>query len=373
MMECIIERDVLVKLLGRVQGVVERRSNMPILANVLIDVTNGQMTVTATDLELSLRAVAPVDMITPGSITIGANSLFNIVKELPSKPVRLTAKRERLNVTCEQSKFDLGGLPSNQFPAIPQPDDDFRMILPLGLLAEMLENTHFAMSSDETRYVLNGVHMQFMAADADGLPGSCRTVATDTHRLAMTEKAMDFVPGSKDFILPRKAVAEIRKILAEDNELMDIVVGPTYVQFIKSNLALISKVIQGRFPDWRRIVPTDNTLKLTVPRNDLLQVVKRMSALSPGKDSGLRLTINTGRMVIISVNASQEEAREEMGVVFDGDSAITVGFNAAYLREMLSVMAGKEVVFNFKDDEHPVLVCDPANQDSTFILMPMRV
>ncbi|MBF0296450.1 MAG: DNA polymerase III subunit beta [Magnetococcales bacterium] len=373
-MEFFIDRDPFLKVLTRIQSVVERRNTMPILGNALLEVAEGELIVSATDLEVSVRTLTPVEMVAPGALSVGARILFDVVKELPAKAIRLRADGERLLLTCDRARFDLAGLPADQFPTLPQPDGEFRVSLPQPILLEMLDKTHFAMSFDETRYVLNGVFLQLTAAEIEGEPGRARMVATDTHRMAMMEKPLDGpLPEDREAIIPRKTVYEIRKLLEEDELTPELILGPTYLQLVKPELVLISKVVQGRFPDWRRVVPTANTVRLTTAREALHQVVKRISALSHEKSLGVRLQIEGQRMLINSTNPEQEMAEEEMAVAFDGEKPVTVGFNARYLREILVAMTGDSVQFAFKDDESPVLVFDPERSDALFVLMPMRV
>ncbi|MBF0341382.1 MAG: DNA polymerase III subunit beta [Magnetococcales bacterium] len=373
-MEFFIDRDPFLKVLTRIQTVVERRNTMPILGNALLEVTGGTLTVSATDLEVSLRTFTEVEGVVDGELTVGARVLFDVVKELPSKAIRLRKEGERLLLTCDRARFDLATLPAAQFPRIPGPEGEFRLALPRDQFAAMLERTQFAMSTDETRYVLNGVFVQVTAAEEAEAPGRIRLVATDTHRMAMVEQALDFpVPESREVILPKKTVFEIRKILEEDDRIPDLIIGASHVQLIKPDLSLISKVVQGRFPDWRRVVPTGNTVRLTTAREAFHQVVKRISTLSHEKSLGVRLMIESNRMRIVTVNPEQEEAEEEMAITFDGEAPMSIGFNARYLKEILTAMTGETARFALKDDESPVLVFDPERGDALFVLMPMRV
>ncbi|MBF0627207.1 MAG: DNA polymerase III subunit beta [Magnetococcales bacterium] len=373
-MEFFIDRDPFLKVLARIQTVVERRNTMPILGNALLEVAEGQLTVSATDLEVSVRTITPVEAVVDGTLTVGARVLFDVVKELPAKAIRLRKEGERLLLTCDRARFDLATLPAAQFPNIPGPEGEFRLAISRDQFATMLEKTQFAMSTDETRYVLNGVFIQVTAADEPELPGRIRMVATDTHRMAMVEQPLEFpLPDSREVILPKKTVYEIRKLLEEDDQTPDLILSAGHVQLLKSDLSLVSKVVQGRFPDWRRVVPTGNTVRLTVAREALHQVVKRISTLSHEKTLGVRLIINENHMRIVSVNPEQEEAEEEMAVVYEGVETLNIGFNARYLREILTVMSGETAQFSFKDDESPVLVYDPACGDAMFVLMPMRV
>ncbi|MEO5333317.1 MAG: DNA polymerase III subunit beta [Magnetococcus sp. YQC-5] len=373
-MEFFIDRDPFLKVLTRIQTVVERRNTMPVLGNALLKVEDGNLMISATDLEVSLRTVTQVEMVIPGDLSVGARTLFDVVKELPSKPIRLRREGDRLLLTCDRARFDLAGLPAELFPEIPQPEGEFRLELPRELLAELLEKTYFAMSYDETRFVLNGVLLQLTPAEIEGGLGHIRMVATDTHRMAMMEGHVDSpIPDFREAIIPRKTVSELRKLLEEDADTVELILGPAHLQLIKPELSLISKVVQGRFPDWRRVVPTGNTVHMTTAREALQQVVKRMTTLSHEKSIGVRIRIEGNRMQIVSVNPEQDEAEEEMAVDFNGTIPITIGFNARYLREILSAIAGESVRFAFKDDESPVLVFDPERNNALFVLMPMRV
>lgn len=373
-MEFFIDRDPFLKVLTRIQSIVERRNTMPILGNALLEVGEGQLVVSATDLEVSLRTLTQVEEVTPGELTVGARILFDVVKELPSKAIRLRKEGDRLLLTCDRARFDLACLPADQYPKIPQPEGEFRFSLARDLLAEMIAKTHFAMSYDETRFVLNGILMQLTPAEIEGEPGQIRMVATDTHRMAVMESHVDSLLSEfKEVIIPRKTVLEIRKLLEEDSQSPDLMIGPGHIHVIKPDLVLISKVVQGRFPDWRRVVPSGNSVRMTTAREAFHQVVKRMSTLSHEKSLGVRLRIESNRMQIITVNPAQEEAEEEMAVNFDGEVPITIGFNARYLREILVAISGESVQFAFKDDESPVSVFDSERNDSLFVLMPMRV
>ncbi|NGZ05725.1 MAG: DNA polymerase III subunit beta [Magnetococcales bacterium] len=373
-MEFFIDRDPFLKVLTRIQTVVERRNTMPVLGNALLEVCDGILTVSATDLEVAVRTVTEVEGVVDGALTVGARVLFDVVKELPPKALRLRKEGERLLLTCDRARFDLATLPAAQFPEIPKPEGEFRMVIARHQLATMLEKTHFAMSTDETRYVLNGVFVQVTAGAEPELPGRIRLVATDTHRMSMVEQPLEYpLPDGREVILPKKTVYEIRRMLEEDERDPELIISAGHVQLIKPDLSLISQVVQGRFPDWRRVVPTGNMVRLTAIREALHQVVKRISTLSHEKTLGVRLIIQENRMRILSVSPEQQEAEEEMGVVYDGNVKLDIGFNARYLREILIAMTGDTVQFALKDDESPVLIYDPESGEALFVLMPMRV
>lgn len=377
-MELHIERDPFLKALSRVQTVVERRHTMPILGNTLIETHPDGHTITlsATNQEVSLRTLCPATIVEPGSLTVNAKTLYEVVRELPEESISLRKDhRDRLCLKCGRAKFELVGLPSERFPAIPQADGNYRFSIEHAMLAEMLAKTHFATSYDENRFTLNGLFFQITpAGETQWEEGVLRIVTTDTHRLAMVERFVPNLPDEmREVIIPRKAVQEIRRILEEDTQPAEIVLDSNYIQVIRPEIILVSKLVDGRFPDYRRVVPQGNPLHLNVDRAQLLGVVKRMSVLSHEKSRGIRLEIEGDRMQFNTNNPDQELAEEEMHVSLEGGTALKVGFNARYLKEFLAVMEGDNVRFSLKNESSPVLLTDPTQAGTQFVLMPMRV
>ena len=372
-MELHIERAPLLKALTRVQTVVERRNTMPILGNALIESQEAQIQMTATNQEVSIRTICPATVIIPGKMTVNAKTLFEVVRELPDETVILRMeKRDRLRLSCGKAKFELAGLPCDLFPEIPQAQGNYRFAIEHHVLAEMLNKTHFATSIDESRFTLNGLFMQVTPA-IEG-EGVIRIVTTDTHRLAMVERRLLNSPEEeRDVIIPRKAIQEIRRFLEDGAESVEIILDDQHIQLVTPEVMLISILVDGRFPDYRQVVPQGNPMQLHVNREQLLGVVKRMSVLSHEKSRGLRLDIKDGYMQFNTNNPEQELAEEEMQVALEGGSTITVGFNSRYLREFLAVMEGESALFSLKDERAPVLLTDPNQPGTQFVLMPMRV
>ena len=376
-MEFHINKEPFLKALSRIQTVVERRNTMPILGNALIETANGGITISATDLEVSLRTTCTAEIADEGSIAVSAKTLFEIVRELPEGSIHIRANaNDRLRLSSGRAKFSLAGFPGSAFPEIPVATGKKRHVFERDLLLGMFNKTHFAMSYDDTRFTLNGVFLQLSpSSEESGEPTKVRMVATDTHRLAMVEQILE--PGSVveavDVIIPKKTVYEVKKLLEEENEELELVAGDTHIQFIKPDLTLISKLVQGHFPDYRRVIPSKNDLRLTMDRAQLDEVVKRMSVLSHEKSRGVRMAIDGDSMLISSNNPEQEAGEEEMAVVFEGEKPIVIGFNARYLREILTAMDGERVRFLLRNDEAPSLVFDPDRDNALFVLMPMRV
>ncbi|MBF0460041.1 MAG: DNA polymerase III subunit beta [Magnetococcales bacterium] len=374
-MEFQVARNPFLKALYRVQSLVDRHNIKPILSNALLETQEGYLKIEATNLEVSLRTRCAVDIIEPGSITINAKTLFEVVSELPETEmvVLRTDARGRVRLSCGRAKFELACLPSEQFPVIPQADGAYRFVLDPALLSEMLAKTHFAMSEDETRYALNGVFFQVVpfAGEGEG-EGMIRVVATDSHRLAMVQRSVAALPAeAREVIVPRKAVQEVRRLLEEDAQPVEVIVDDNYIQMVRPEVMLVAKLVEGRFPDYRRVIPQQHPLHLMVNREQLLRVVRRMSALSHEKSTGIRLEIEGGQMRFNSNNPEQEEAEEEMQVSLEGGDTLMVGFNARYLREFLSVMEGEDVSFFMSSEAAPVLLTDPLQRGTQFVLMPM--
>ncbi len=374
-MEFQVARNPFLKALYRVQSLVDRRNIQPILSNVFLETQDGFLKIEATNLEVSVRTRCDAEIIDPGTITINAKTLFDVVSELPETEtvVLRTDHRDRVRLSCGRARFELVGLPSDQFPKIPQADGAYRFTLDPGLLSEMLAKTHFAMSDDETRYALNGVLFQVTPSEVEG-EGMIRIVATDSHRLALVQREAHHLPlEEREVIIPKKAVQEVRRLLEEEPSPVEMILDANYVQLIRPEVMLIAKLVEGRFPDFRRVIPQKQPLHLVVNREQLLGVVRRMSVLSNEKSRGIRLEIEGGIMRFNTNNPEQEEAEEEMQVSLEGGDTLAVGFNVRYLREFLSVMEGENVSFFLNNEEQPVLLTDPVQLGTQFVLMPMRV
>ena len=373
-MELHIDRDPLQKALARIQTVVERRNIKPILSHALLEAAGDMLTLTATDEEVSLRTTCAAEVDAEGSMAVNARTLFDIVRELPPSTVHLRAEaNNRIRLTCDRARFDLAGLPADQFPEIQPTGDGERFPFEHSLLSEMLNKTHFAMSYDDSRFSLNGVFLQFSPA-GEGSVEQVRMVATDTHRLAMVEKPIGHgMSETRELIIPKKAVHEIRRLLNEDSQPVELILGDTHMQCIKPEITLVSKLVQGRFPNFRRVIPQNNNLNLFIGRAALDSVVKRVSVLSHEKSRGIRLLVNGNVAKIFSNNPEQEAGEEEIQVSFDSDQEISIGLNARYLREILTAMEGEQVCLSLRDDQSPILLSDPEKKDAICVLMFMMV
>ncbi|MBF0447518.1 MAG: DNA polymerase III subunit beta [Magnetococcales bacterium] len=375
-MEFHINKEPFLKALTRIQTVVERRNTMPILGNALIEASEGGITLSATDLEVSLRTTCEAEVADIGTLAVSARTLFEIVRELPDGSIHIRGEaNNRLRLSSGRAKFALSGFSGEEFPEIPEAKGDKRHVFAQDILLGMFNKTHFAMSYDDTRYTLNGAFLQMTPGTEAGEPAKARMVATDTHRLAMIEQILEGgqVKEPIEVIIPKKTVYEVKKLLEEEETEIELVIGDAHIQFIRPGISLISKLVQGHFPDYRRVIPAQNKLRLTMNRAQLDVVVKRMMVLSHEKSRGVRMNVKFDSMLISSNNPEQEAGEEEMEVVFEGEKPITIGFNARYLREILTAMEGERVRFLLRDDEAPSLVFDPDRDNALFVLMPMRV
>lgn len=375
-MEFQIEREPFLKILSRIQTVVERRNTMPILGNALlaVDADTQRLTLSATDLEVSLRTTVAASVTSSGSLAVGARKLFDVVRELPEAALHLLLEQgDRLLLTCGRSRFNLAGLPGTEFPEIPHGEGSLRIPMPAPTLAHMLAKTAFAMSQDETRFTLNGVFLQVDPGEAEGERPLLRLVATDTHRLAMIENPIpEQSARAHELIIPRKAVQEARKLLEEDEQEVEVVLGESHVQFVRSDVTLISKLVDARFPNYRRVIPERNERLLTLDRDAFYSGVRRMAVLSHEKSRGIRLEVGRNTLTITTTNPEQEAAEEEMAATYT-DTPQAIGFNARYLQEILAALDGSSVRLAMRNEESPVLVTDPDQDNLLYVLMPMRV
>lgn len=376
-MEFNIDRAPFLRALSRLQTVVERRNTKPVLGNVLLEATPEEIILSATNLEVSLRTQCPADVVEPGSLTVNAKTLYEVIKELPNEIIRLRKDaRERLRLNCGRARFEMAVISADQFPQLPQPTDGFGFEVNHGLLTEMLDKTHFAVSYDETRFALNGVQLQLQAPQGEGTGSIIRMAATDTHRLAMVERILEAEPAEEnlEIIIPKKAVHEVRRVLEEVTETVQIIITESHFQLIHPEVTLVSNLVEGRFPDFNRVLPKGSPFTLDVDREELLGVVKRMSVLSHEKSRGIRMEVDGQHMKFDTNNPEQEVAEEEMLVSLEGGNKLSVGFNARYLKEILSVMEGDNIRFSISDNEKlPVLVSDPTQDGTLYVLMPMRI
>ena len=372
-MKLSIERSALLKAVSQAQSVVERRNTIPILANVLIEAEGEHVHLRATDLDIEVmdRAVAQVER--AGATTVSAVTLHEIVRKLPDGAlVTLTddGASGRITVEAGRSNFSLATLPKEDFPVMASSEYSANFTAPAPVLRRLFDKSKFAISTEETRYYLNGVYMH--VSDADG-GQVLRCVATDGHRLARIDA--DLPAGAKDMpgvIVPRKTVAELRKVLEDDELQVAVSVSETKVRFATPDITMTSKVIDGTFPDYTRVIPQGNTRKLEVDASEFARAVDRVATVSSERSRAVKLSLDEDRLVL-SVNSPDSGAAEEELAVAYGDEQLEIGFNAKYLLEIANQVDRENAVFMFNSSGDPTLMREGNDATAVYVVMPMRV
>ena len=368
-----IERGALLKAVSQAQSVVERRNTIPILANVLIEAEGNGVSFRATDLDIEVVDQAPAMVERAGATTVAAVTLHEIVRKLPDGAmVSLTddGASGRVTVEAGRSHFTLATLPREDFPVMASTEYSANFAAPAPVLRRLFDKSKFAISTEETRYYLNGVYMHVATAE-DGQVLRC--VATDGHRLARIDADLpagaETMPG---VIVPRKTVGDLRKLLDDDDTEIAVSVSETKVRFATPAITLTSKVIDGTFPDYSRVIPQGNTRRLEVDASEFARAVDRVATVSSERSRAVKLALDEDRLVL-SVNAPDAgAAEEELGVAY-ADERLEIGFNAKYLLEIASQVDRENAVFLFNGSGDPTLMREGNDQTAVYVVMPMRV
>ncbi|MBV0890318.1 DNA polymerase III subunit beta [Paracoccus sp. Z118] len=368
-----IERAVLVKAVAQAQSVVERRNTIPILSNVLIEAQGDTVSFRATDLDTEVVDKAPAMVERPGATTVSAALLNEIARKLPDGAlvsIAADAAEGRLSVQAGRSNFNLATLPREDFPVMASSEYAVNFTAPAALLRRLFDKSRFAISTEETRYYLNGVYMHV----ADGPDGKLlRCVATDGHRLARIDAALPEGAGDMPgVIVPRKTVAELKKLLDDDEAQIAVSVSETKVRFATPTLTLTSKVIDGTFPDYTRVIPQGNTRKLEVDASDFARAVDRVATVSSERSRAVKLALDEDRL-ILSVNAPDAGAADEELAVAYADDPLEIGFNAKYLQEIAQQVDRENAVFLFNGSGDAALIREGGDESAVYVVMPMRV
>ncbi len=371
-MKLTLSRDALLKSLSHVQSVVERRNTIPILANVLIRVTSQEVSLTATDMEIEINEALEAQVGKTGAVTAPAHTLYEIVRKLPEgAEVELTAANVgQLTLSSGRSTFKLGCLPVEDFPVMPDSDLKHKFKLSAGDLRDLIDRSRFAISTEETRYYLNGIYLH---AAKNKKVDVLRVVATDGHRLARVE--MPAPEGSKGIpgvILPRKTVGEVRKLIDESADDIEIALSETKVRFSFNGAVVTSKLIDGTFPDYERVIPSGNDKMLDVDTKVFAAAVDRVATISSEKSRAIKLGISGGKVVLTANSPEAGSATEELEAKYDG-APLEVGFNAHYLLDILQQIEGEGARFALADATAPAIVQDVSDTSALYVLMPMRV
>jgi len=358
------------KLLGPLQqvtGIVERRHTLPILSNVLISAADGNVDFLATDLEVQITSRAALGNGAEGSITAAARKLYDILRSLPEDAeVSLEAKESRMTVRAGKSRFNLQTLAAADFPRMVEAKDASKTLtLPQKALKHALGLVQFAMAVQDIRYYLNGV---LFSVDN----GTLRVVATDGHRLSFASQALDGDHGNVEAILPRKTVLELIKLLGDNDEPVALAIGSNQVRFSFGGLEIVSKIVEGKFPDYQKVIPTTHKNRIELDRAALAQSLNRAAILSNEKIRGVRLVFTKDALSIICTNNEQEEAEEGLALDYDGDP-LDIGFNISYLLDVLNHVDSPSVSVAMGDSNSSALVQIPGREDFKYVVMPMRI
>lgn len=371
-MKVVVERATLLKALGHVQSVVERRNTIPILSNVLLQAEESGLKLMATDLDLQVVESCEAEVETPGATTVSAHTLYEIIRKLPDgAQVTLALSNGRVTVTAGRARFQLQTLPRDDFPMIGETDLPTRFTLAAEELRDIIDKTRFAISTEETRYYLNGIFLH-APATAQGTK-VLRAVATDGHRLARVELPLpEGAADMPDVIVPRKCVAEVRKLLDERDGPVEISLSAAKIRFHIGAAVLTSKLIEGSFPDYSRVIPTANERLLRIDPQTLAEGVDRVTAIATDKTRAVKLTLDQDRVTLSVTSPENGTASEELPAVY-ASAGFDVGFNSRYLLDILAQVEGDQVDVHLADAAAPTLIRENDQSSALYVLMPMRV
>jgi len=366
-MKTTIKREDLLAPLQLVIGAVERRQTLPILANVLLKSIGGDTTLTATDLEIEMVARIAADVAGDFQTTIPARKLLDICKALPdSSTINFVIDENRVSLTSARSRFTLASLPAKDFPGLDEIEVQQSFSIPQNQLKSLFDKTSFAMAQQDVRYYLNGILMEIS-------PGKIKLVATDGHRLALSEVALDTgVDADKQIIVPRKAVLELSRLLESGDNPAKCMLSQNHLRVETSSLIFTTKLIDGKFPDYQRVIPIDGNKTMEVNRETLKDSMSRIAILSNEKYRGIRLTFSSDNLSIQANNPDQEEAEEELQVEYT-ESDMEIGFNVTYLIDVLNVLSSEKVQIKLKDSNSSTIISDSQDDSSLYVVMPMRL
>lgn len=372
-MRVTLERSNLLKSLNHVHRVVERRNTIPILSNVLLQAEGASLALKATDLDLEVNEATAAMVEQAGATTVPAHLLYDIVRKLPDgAEVMLSTNPDggSMSVVSGKSSFRLQCLPQSDFPELTAGAFTHSFRIDAQALKRLIDRTQFAISTEETRYYLNGIY--FHAIESDGAL-KLRAVATDGHRLARAElEAPSGTEGMPGIIIPRKTVAELQKLVDVPETVVSVELSDAKIRFTVGSVVLTSKLIDGTFPDYQRVIPAGNDKKLTISRQDFAASVDRVSTISSERGRAVKLSIADGQLTLTVNNPDSGSATDELAADYDADP-IDIGFNSKYLLDITSQLSGTDAVFMLADAGSPTLVRDTGDEDVLYVLMPMRV
>jgi len=371
-MQFSISKNIFLSGLTKIQGIVEKRHTIPILANVLIEAKDNEITITATDLEVGLKSKYKAQVIEEGKITVSAKKLYEIIKELPDKEINFLSKNNFwVEIKCYKSVFNLVGLSPEEFPKFPDFETNTN-IINKNSLSEMIEKTLFSVSNDETKFNLTGI---FIKSEKEGTNNNFIFVSTDGHRLSLIQRNIEENLGEKymdGFILPKKGIIEIKKLLENIEDNVVIGISDNNFTINNKNTTLIMRMVDGDFPDYKRVIPEKGNNVAIINRDLFLHALKRISILSSEKSKGIKINLKNDLLVLSSSNPDLGDAKEEIDITYAGDE-ISIGFNAKYIIDILQVIKTENIVFNLKDNISPGRISPEGDENHLSVIMPMRL
>lgn len=368
-----IDKETFLKGLGRIQGIVEKRNTIPVLANVLLEASDGELHVTATDLEVGMRSSYPANVGKAGRITVSAKKIYEIIKELPDKEVSFAAKENCwIEVRCGKAQFNIVGLAADEFPHFPQANLNKGIVLTSPFCKEVIEKTFFAMSQDESKYNLNGIYLRIIEDQGKNI---FRLVATDGHRLSMIEKTIEgTIPDElkRGLVLPRKGVLEFKRLAEEGDSDVTLSFQDNNALVRKDQTIAVMRLVDGEFPDYERVIPKSNDQQALIAVDPFLHALRRMLILSSERSRGVKMNLKPGLLEVSSSNPELGDAREELDLDYQGPE-MSIGFNARYLLDILQVQDEPRVRMIFKDQLSPGMLRPEKGEGFLAVVMPMRL
>lgn len=368
LMEVRIDKDTFLNGVQKVQGIVETKGAMPILSHLLITTEKDRIGIQATDLEIGAKGYYAANVISSGEVTLNARKLFDILRELPSEEVHMIREDNHwITLKCGKSKFRLPGMPAQDFPPFPDFSQDSLMQFSSKLLKEMIRKTFFALSPDETRQALNGLLLEKEN-------GKVNMVGTDGHRLAVIQRKLEkTAKGDKQsYLIPKKAVAELLKLIEDEGSSFSFSSKNNHLAFIHGDQVIVSRKIDGKFPNYQQVIPSDNKIQVQVNRDVLQHALKRVALLADEKSRMVRFDIQSGNITLAADTTELGAAREEVAVSYSGKE-VSIGLNAKYVLDVLSVIDDEEIILNLKDQNSSCLITSTGDKEYQSIVMPMRL
>jgi DNA polymerase-3 subunit beta len=367
-----IKKDEILKGLQRIQGVVDKKNTMPILSNMLLVADGKGIEIIATDLEIGLRGRYAADVEKHGAVTVSAKKMFEIVRELPEEDVQISVEEGNwVKIVSGHSQFKLVGLPKEEYPSMPDVAEEGMITMDGVTLRDMIKKTLYAAGENDARYVLNGLYVHLSPAKG-GL--NIRMVGTDGHRLSMIDRIVEATHKEESVIVPKKAMIELRRLLEEDSSQEGFQIGfsKNHALFKRDGLVMVSKLIDGNYPNYQQVLPTQNTKKVAVSKDIFTHAVKRVSILSKEKTNAVKLQLEKNKLLLSTNNPEVGEANEELSIDYTGES-ISIGFNSRYLMDVLTAMDRDTITLELNDSLSPCLVKEEGNDAYKCVVMPMRV